>query len=76
MVVKLRKHISLQAMREQVSLTQFHPPQFYTKLSGKEVDVAGPQIRCFKIPRNGKLSIIALFNDPIVLHVSGENNKN
>ena len=33
-VVKLRKHISLQTMRERVS--SFHPPQFYTKLSGKE----------------------------------------
>jgi len=33
-VVKLRKYISLQTMRERVN--SFHPPQFYTKLSGKE----------------------------------------
>jgi predicted transcriptional regulator len=34
-VVKLRKHISLQTMREKVS--SFHPPQFYTKLKGREL---------------------------------------
>ena len=33
-VVKLRKHISLQTMREKV--TSFHPPQFYTKLNGRK----------------------------------------
>jgi predicted transcriptional regulator len=33
-VVKLRKHISLQTMRERVH--SFHPPQFYTKLRGNE----------------------------------------
>lgn len=33
-VVKLRKHISLETMRDRVS--SFHPPQFYTKLSGKK----------------------------------------